>query len=176
MAAINAINACLKSGRNLLARNECRLAVIVGQQIRFRRKGFKEQKIRSTPQELPIDPEIESRRVSNKESVVPSELADLRFAFPEFLPKPVVKHRDRLCEQLMRTDLIRRRTVIDIPEFYVGSILSVTISDPYAPGKVSRFVGICIERAGQGTDANFTLRNRVDGQGVEIRYDMYNPT
>ncbi|CAG2106424.1 unnamed protein product, partial [Medioppia subpectinata] len=30
--------------------------------------------------------------------------------------------------------------------------------------------------AGQGTDANFTLRNRVDGQGVEIRYDMYNPT
>ena len=76
----------------------------------------------------------------------------------------------------MRSDLIKRRTVIEIPEFYVGSILGVTISDPYAPGKCSKFVGICIERSGQGTEANFTLRNRVDGQGVEIRYDLYNPT
>lgn len=37
--------------------------------------------------------------------------------------------------------MIDRRTQIEIPEFYVGSILAVTSSDPHAAGKVSRFVG-----------------------------------
>ena len=72
--------------------------------------------------------------------------------------------------------MLKRRTVIDIPEFYVGSILSVTVSDPFAKGKVSKFVGICISREGNGLLANFTLRNVVDKEGIEIRYDLYNPT
>ena len=133
-------------------------------------------KIRSVPKEIPIDPRVKEVWTSNKQSVVSSELAELRFAFPEFLPSPVLEFRHKIRDKIMRKDLIRRRTAIEIPEFYVGSILAVTISDPYAPGKCSKFVGICIERAGQGTEANFTLRNRVDGQGVEIRYDLYNPT
>lgn len=49
--------------------------------------------------------------------------------------------------------------------FFTGSIMAVTAADPYAPGKTSRFVGICIERHGQGLYANFTLRNVLDGQG-----------
>ena len=133
-------------------------------------------KISGPPKELPIDPKLKELWTSNKESVIPSDLAELRFTFPEFLPSPVVEFRHKIKDKIMRSDLIKRRTVIQIPEFYVGSILAVTISDPYAPGKCSKFVGICIERAGQGTEANFTLRNRVDGQGVEIRYDLYNPT
>ncbi|CAG2173948.1 unnamed protein product [Oppiella nova] len=183
MASIQALNHflkksthCLNTYANVFARHELRLTDNLGQQIRGKRRGLPHTPIRSVPQELPLDAEEATHRTSNAESVVPSDLAELRFAFPEFLPKPVVQHRDRLCEQLMRKDLIRRRTVLEIPEFYVGSILAITISDPYAPGKVSRFVGICIQRLGQGTEANFTLRNRVDGQGVEIRYDMYNPT
>jgi large subunit ribosomal protein L19 len=72
--------------------------------------------------------------------------------------------------------MLKRRLNVDIPEFYVGSVLAVTVSDPYAPGKVSRFVGICILKEGQGLRANFTLRNYIENEGVEIRYDLYNPT
>lgn len=54
--------------------------------------------------------------------------------------------------------------------------MAVTVSDPYAPGKANRFVGICIRREGYGLRHTFTLRNVVDGLGVEVQYDLYNPT
>ena len=79
-------------------------------------------------------------------------------------------------ERLERRDMIERRKQISIPEFYVGSILAVTSSDPYAPNKVNRFVGICIKRDGYGLRHTFQLRNVVDGLGVEIIYELYNPT
>lgn len=62
-------------------------------------------------------------------------------------------------------DMLRRREHLDVPEFYVGSIMAVTISDPHAPGKVSRFVGICIDRGGSGLRAYFVLRNYIDHEG-----------
>lgn len=124
--------------------------------------------------------EIKSRKgrlVPFSESVLPPHLAELRYAYPEFLPDRYFKlKRHKLGEKMERFDMISRRKVIDIPEFYVGSVLAVTVSDPYAPGKVSRFVGICIRRTGQGLRHTFTLRNVIDHQGVEIRYDLYNPT
>lgn len=69
-----------------------------------------------------------------------------------------------------------RRAHIDIPEFYVGSILAVTSSDPHAAGKTARFLGICVQRKGCGLRAEFVLRNVVDNQGIEITYQMYDPT
>lgn len=54
--------------------------------------------------------------------------------------------------------------------------MAVTLSDPYADGLESRFVGICIQRAETGLRHNFTLRNVIDGHGVEIMYELYNPT
>ncbi|PRD27587.1 UNVERIFIED_CONTAM: mRpL19 [Trichonephila clavipes] len=97
--------------------------------------------------------------------------------------------------------------------YFLGSILAVTASDAFAPGKENRFVGICIGRTYCGLRATFTLRNIVDQQeflpdpkfefrnkvreklerqdmlkrravidipefyvGVEIMYDLYNPT
>lgn len=39
-----------------------------------------------------------------------------------------------------------RRTVLDIPEFYVGSFMSITVTDNNAPGKKNKFVGICTQR------------------------------
>ena len=55
--------------------------------------------------------------------------------------------------------------------FSVGSVMAVTFSDIHAPGKKSRFVGICIQRTGCGLRANFTLRNVVDGQGkLAVQY------
>jgi len=54
--------------------------------------------------------------------------------------------------------------------------MAVTLSDPYADGQQSRFVGICIERTEVGLRHNFTLRNNINGQGIEIMYELYNPT
>jgi len=37
--------------------------------------------------------------------------------------------------------------------------MAVSSSNPHAPNKATRFVGICIQRLGCGLRANFTLRN-----------------
>lgn len=140
------------------------------------RKGLKRNPMNKVPENVKVDPLVASARKTFGKTIIPEELAELRFAFPEFLPVTVPEVRNSVFEKIVREDMIKRRTKIDIPEFYVGSILAVTITDHWASGKLSKFVGICIERNGQGTYANFTLRNRVDGQGVEIRYDLYNPT
>lgn len=71
--------------------------------------------------------------------------------------------------------MLQRRQVLNIPEFYAGSILSVSTADPYATGKRSTFVGICIQRSGKGLGATFKLRNVIEGQGIEICYELYNP-
>lgn len=101
---------------------------------------------------------------------------EYRFIYPEFLPDPQPEFRNHIREKIERMDMINRRTHIDIPEFYVGSILAVTSSDPHAAGKISRFLGMCIQRKGCGLRSQFVLRNIVDNQGVEITYQLYDPT
>ncbi|XP_009870920.1 PREDICTED: 39S ribosomal protein L19, mitochondrial, partial [Apaloderma vittatum] len=96
-----------------------------------------------------------------------------RFLSPEFIPPR--GRTDPLKFFIERKDMIQRRKVFDIPEFYVGSVLAVTTADPYASGKTNRFVGICIQRGGKGLGATFVLRNVIEDQGVEICYDLYNP-
>lgn len=76
----------------------------------------------------------------------------------------------------MRKEMLDRRTQIHIPEFYVGSILAVTASDEHSQNKTNRFVGICIDRDRTGLRSRFILRNCIDHQGVEIQYDLYDPT
>ncbi|XP_061667535.1 39S ribosomal protein L19, mitochondrial [Syngnathoides biaculeatus] len=96
-----------------------------------------------------------------------------KFLSPEFVPP---RQRTNPVKFYMeRKDMIRRRTVINLPEFYVGSILAVTMADPNASGKSNRFVGICIQRGGKGLGATFVLRNIINNQGVEICYELYNP-
>lgn len=102
--------------------------------------------------------------------------AEYRFIYPEFLPDPKIEFRNHIREKLERMDMLQRRNHIDIPEFYVGSILAVTSSDPHAAGKTARFLGICVQRKGCGLRAEFVLRNVVDNQGVEITYQLYDPT
>lgn len=72
--------------------------------------------------------------------------------------------------------MLARRTQINIPEFYVGSVLAVTSSDPHSQGKTNRFVGICIDRDRNGLRAKFILRNCIDNQGLEIQFELYDPT
>lgn len=81
-----------------------------------------------------------------------------------------------ICENDDFNFSVSRRTQIHVPEFYVGSIVAVTSSDPHSQGKVNRFVGICIDRDRSGLRANFILRNVIDNQGLEIQYEIYDPT
>jgi large subunit ribosomal protein L19 len=124
---------------------------------------------------------------------------EFRFMYPEFLPDPKMERRNKLKEKLERMDMLQRRSVVEIPEFYtgklattpvvfikyfvltlvchilLGSIMAVTVADSNSPNKFARFVGICIQRGGSGLRAWFILRNVVDRQGVEILYEMYCP-
>lgn len=115
----------------------------------------------------------ENKTKRRQNSFIPKEY---RFQYQEFLPDPTLRFRNAVRERLERKDMLDRRTQVHIPEFYVGSILAVTSSDPHSQGKTNRFVGICIDRSCCGLRANFILRNVVDNQGLEIQYEMYDPT
>ncbi|XP_030054667.1 large ribosomal subunit protein bL19m [Microcaecilia unicolor] len=96
-----------------------------------------------------------------------------KFLSPEFIPPR--DRKDSLKYLIERKDMVARRKLLNIPEFYVGSVLAVTMSDPHASNKVSKFVGICTQRSGTGLGTTFVLRNIIEGQGVEICYDLYSP-
>ena len=101
---------------------------------------------------------------------------NFRFMFPEFLPDPDPLYRNPVRERLERSDMLKRRQIVEIPEFYVGSIVAVTLADPNAvKGGQSRFTGIVIDRGGTGLRAWMIVRNVIEGQGIEIRYDIYSP-
>ncbi|XP_037605978.1 39S ribosomal protein L19, mitochondrial [Sebastes umbrosus] len=101
-------------------------------------------------------------------------VASLRkFLSPEFIPPR--QRTNPFKFSIERKDMISRRKVLNIPEFYVGSILAVTMADPNASGKTNRFVGICIQRGGKGLGATIILRNIINNQGVELCYELYSP-
>ncbi|CAL2029852.1 hypothetical protein CAEBREN_30208 [Caenorhabditis brenneri] len=120
------------------------------------------------------------RAATSKKQATKEEIAGLIPAFPEiypdFLQSPVWNRRNALKEELERQDMLERRMNIDIPEFYVGSIVAVTSSDKNLGSKDHRFVGICIRREKEGLLHQFTLRNTIENIGVEVLYDLYNPT
>jgi large subunit ribosomal protein L19 len=121
-------------------------------------------------------PQENKKRTARKpktNSIIPPEF---RFQYREFLPDSRQRYRNAVFEKLMRKDMLDRRSQIHIPEFYVGSVLAVTYSDLHSQGKTSRFVGICIDRDCPGLMTNFILRNVIDHQGVEIRFDLYDAT
>merc|ERR1719150_3365811 len=147
-------------------------SLVRNERVTFRSnlRGFSAA-VSSSETESPYKPEQNSteKKLSRR---------DYRFIFPEFLPDPNPSFRNALAERLQRKDLLSRRNQVEIPEFYVGSYLGVTVADPHSPhpNKLSRFVGICIDRGGCGLRAWFILRNVVDGMGVEFMYNMYSPT
>ncbi|CAD5206367.1 unnamed protein product [Bursaphelenchus okinawaensis] len=105
-----------------------------------------------------------------------NHVAEFPLSYPEFLHSPVQNRRVALYEKLVRADMLERRLNVDVPEFYVGSVLAVTSSDPNMNNRQNRFLGICVRRHKTGLHHTFTLRNVVNGLGVEVMYDLYNPT
>lgn len=117
---------------------------------------------------LPKKPVYESESVSRPG-------VEMRFKYPEMFPEPFMIWRNPIKEKLERKDMLARRSRIYIPEFYVGSVLRVTVSNIHQPDKLSTFVGICIQRDACGLKANFQLRNVIDNLGVEVKIDLYDP-
>ena len=106
---------------------------------------------------------------------------EYRFAYPEFLPDPEPKFRNVTREFLERQDMLARRNITSIPEFYVGSIVAVTTTiypNQREKGEASesRFVGIVIDRGGSGLRSWIVVRNVINGNGVEFMIDLYAPT
>ncbi|KAI1728285.1 ribosomal protein l19 domain-containing protein [Ditylenchus destructor] len=104
------------------------------------------------------------------------KVKEFPLSYPDFLLSPVLNRREKLYEDVIHADMLERRMVIEIPEFYIGTVMAVTCSDPNMGTRQRRFVGICISRNRMGLHHQFTLRNVVDGLGIEIMYDLYNPT
>ncbi|KAJ1149295.1 hypothetical protein NDU88_002106 [Pleurodeles waltl] len=102
-----------------------------------------------------------------------SEESQRKYLSPEFIPPRSRKQPFKYYAE--RKDMLERRKVLNIPEFYPGSIMAVTMADSYSSGKMNRFVGICTKRSGAGLGATFVLRNIIEGQGIEICYELYNP-
>lgn len=124
-------------------------------------------------QEIAKSESTKSVPAQKNSSIVPPEY---RFIYSEFLPDPKVEWRNPIREKLERMDMLKRRGNIEIPEFYVGSIMSVTSSNVHTPTKASKFVGICIQRSGSGLRSAFVLRNVIDNLGVEMQFRLYDPT
>ncbi|CAH8626913.1 unnamed protein product [Heterobilharzia americana] len=102
---------------------------------------------------------------------------ETRRLYQELVPHNIdPRYRDRLRERLERREMMLRRQILDIPEFYVGSVVAVKTADKFAPNQTHRFLGICTERYNEGLWTRFTLRNVVDKTAVEIQYELYNPT
>lgn len=78
---------------------------------------------------------------------------------------------------LEQRDCYHRLQALGVKDFCVGSIVAVTRSDPHiAKGKV-RFVGICIykSRWQNSLGATFTLRNVIDGEPMEVNFQLFSP-
>ena len=125
-----------------------------------------------------VAPERPTIKIVDRESKAAEGHEDQMYFSNEYIP-PVVRpewHRNKLNYRLQRMDCIRRRKVIDIPEFYPGSILAITIADEFAPGKFMKFVErCCLYCDGFGVGCKFALRNVPDGEGVEVIYHLYSP-
>lgn len=113
---------------------------------------------------------------SSAESLAASHSA-LLGRYQELLPHRLEpQYRNRMVESLVRREQMRRRRHLTIPEFYVGSLVAVTIADPHAPEGCTRFMGLCTLRLNMGLWTEFTIRNVVDNVVVDIKYELYNPT
>lgn len=119
--------------------------------------------------------QIQLDKINNLKKINKKIPADFRFKFNDFLPNPEMRWRNPVLERLMRKDMLERRKLVHIPEFYVGSTIAITISDPHSQGKTNRFVGLCIARDKAMLYSKVRVRNVIDSQGIEVEYDLYDP-
>lgn len=67
-------------------------------------------------------PAVDDLVKQSKTDSIRQNVSAYRHIYPEFLPDPKITFRNEIREKLERNDMIARRTQIDIPEFYVGTL------------------------------------------------------
>ena len=128
---------------------------------RKRKKEWqKPRKAKETEQKQESSRKTESSAAEAAPKLPPTHML---YTIPELLPTTYWGHRDSVREALERVDLAKRRGVLKVPEFYVGSIMSVTVADDMSPTKQTKFVGICIEKVGDGVDITADSRFKENG-------------
>ena len=81
-----------------------------------------------------------------------------------------------MIEQLEAEEVARVTAGKTIPEFSPGDTLSVNVRIKEGDReRVQRYEGVCIARAGQGLNENFTVRKISFGEGVERVFPIYSP-
>ena len=92
---------------------------------------------------------------------------------------PICERRRRtmnMIEQLEAEEVARVTAGKTIPEFSPGDTLSVNVRIKEGDReRVQRYEGVCIARAGQGLNENFTVRKISFGEGVERVFPVYSP-
>ena len=82
-----------------------------------------------------------------------------------------------MIEQLEAEEVARVTAGKTIPEFSPGDTLSVNVRIKEGDReRVQRYEGVCIARAGQGLNENFTVRKISYGEGVERVFPLYGTT
>ena len=81
-----------------------------------------------------------------------------------------------VIEQLRKEEADRLLAVRQIPEFRPGDTVRVNVKIKEGEReRVQAYEGVCIARAGQGVDENFTVRKISFGEGVERVFPILSP-
>ena len=81
-----------------------------------------------------------------------------------------------VIEQLRKEEADRLLAVRKIPEFRPGDTVRVNVKIKEGEReRVQAYEGVCIARAGQGVDENFTVRKISFGEGVERVFPVLSP-
>ena len=82
-----------------------------------------------------------------------------------------------LIDTLEKEEIARITAGKTIPSFDPGDTVRVNVKIKEGDReRVQAFEGICIARAGNGVNANFTVRKISFGEGVERVFPLYSPT
>jgi large subunit ribosomal protein L19 len=81
-----------------------------------------------------------------------------------------------LIEQLEKEQVAKLSAGKDIPEFGPGDTVIVNVKVVEGErSRVQAYEGVCIGRAGQGLNENFTVRKISYGEGVERVFPLHSP-
>jgi large subunit ribosomal protein L19 len=81
-----------------------------------------------------------------------------------------------VIEQLRKEEADRLLQTRKIPEFRPGDTVRVNVRIKEGEReRVQAYEGVCIARAGQGVDENFTVRKISFGEGVERLFPLLSP-
>ena len=133
---------------NSVLRHSSTVSPVFAEYHRKRAKEWKRGQTRKDSDEKADEQQQEQQQPKSTGSTDQGRLdpTNLLYTIPELVPTTYWGHRDSVRETLERADLAKRRAAFKIPEFYVGSILSVTVADNMSPTKQTKFVGLCIQK------------------------------